>query len=176
MTIFNPLAPKRIFNLVPEIKLIIILRNPTERAISQYFHEKRKGFEPLSIMEALREEESRLENVTHNKNYVTDAFIRHSYKARGRYRQQIERFLNYFPREQLLILNSDEFFCKPNKVLRQTFKFVGVDEGFKVKDLKPSNVAMNKSKVDKSVYQYLNDYFLPFNEALYELVGEDYGW
>ena len=62
--IFNPLAPKRIYDLVSEAKIIAVLRNPTERAISQYFHEKGgKNRDPLSIREALREEETRLKAV-----------------------------------------------------------------------------------------------------------------
>jgi len=174
--IFNPLTPRRIFDLVPKIKLIAVLRNPTERAISHYFHEKRKGRESMPIKEALQEEEKRLEPVIDNKDYKNDIFIDHSYKSRGLYKQQIERFLNYFPWEQILVLNSEEFFSEPDNTLTQVFEFVGVDTGFKVKDLKPCGVANNKSEVDPDVYRYLNNYFLPHNQALYELVGKRCGW
>ncbi len=79
--IFNPLAPKRIYDLVPEAKIIAVLRNPTERAISQYFHEKGgKNRDPLSIREALREEETRLKAAVRAKDYKNDSFIHHSYR------------------------------------------------------------------------------------------------
>lgn len=174
--IFNPLTPRRIFDLIPEVKLIAVLRNPTERAISHYFKENRKSHESLSIKDALQEEEKRLESVIENKDYKNDIFIHHSYKSRGLYKKQIERFLNYFPWQQILVLSSEEFFSEPDDTLRRVFDFVGVDTGFKVKDLKPRNVAKNKSEVDPDVYEYLNNYFLPHNQALYELVGKSYGW
>ena len=174
--IFNPLAPKRIFDLVPEVKLILMLRNPTERAISQYFHEKRWGNESLPIEEALRQEENRLAPVIDSNDYKNHAFIHHSYKSRGLYKQQIERFLNHFPLEQLLILGSEEFFAQPDSSLKRVFEFVGVDPGFQVNDLVPRNVAKNKGNVSSDVYEQLDDYFLPHNQALYELIGKNYGW
>lgn len=176
ITIFNPLTPRRIFDLVPEVKLIAVLRNPTERAISHYFHEKRRGRESLPIMEALQKEEIRLEPVIENKDYKSDHFIHHSYKSRGLYRQQIERFLKYFPWKQILVLSSEELFCEPDKTLKQVFEFVGVDTGFKAKDLRPRNVANNRSEVDPKVYKYLDNYFLSHNQALYELVGKYFEW
>ncbi len=174
--LFSPLTPKRIFALVPEVKLIILLRNPTERAISHYFHTKRTGFESLLIYDALQAEEKRLESVVEKKDYKNDIFLRNSYKSRGLYREQIERFLNYFSWQQILVLNSEEFFSEPDNTLRQIFEFVGIDAGFKVRDLQPRNVANNKDEVDSTVYRYLNSYYFPHNQALYELVGKDYEW
>ena len=174
--IFNPLAPRRILDLVPNVKLIAVLRNPTERAISHYFHSRRGGREPLPIQEALEAEEKRLECVIDARDYTNAAFIHHSYKSRGLYKQQIERFLKYFPWRQILVVNSEEFFGKPQETLGQVFEFVGVDTGFKARDLRPLNVADNRSEVDASIYGYLNSYLSPHNEALYELLGERYGW
>jgi hypothetical protein len=174
--IFNPLTPKRIFDLVPEVKIIALLRNPTERAISHYFREKRKGRESLPILEAFQEEENRLESVVNNNDYKNNKFRHFTYKRRGLYKEQIERFLNYFPRHQILVLSSEEFFSQPDNTLRQVFEFVGVDTGFKVKDLRPRAVGKNKRKVRTDVYQYLNDYFLPHNQALYKLLGKSYEW
>lgn len=117
-----------------------------------------------------------MESVIENKDYKNDIFIHHSYKCRGLYKKQIERFLNYFPWQQILVLSSEEFFSEPHDTLRRVFNFVGVDTGFKVKDLKPRNVAKNKSEVDPDIYGYLNNYFFPHNQALYEIVGKSYGW
>lgn len=174
--IFNPLAPKRIFDLVPKVKIIAVLRNPTERAISHYFHEKRANREPLSIYEALQAEEKRLEPVIRDKDYKSETFIHYSYKSRGLYKKQIERYLNYFPWQQTLVLSSDELFSEPGSTLKRVFDFVGVDTEFKVNNLVPRNVGRNRIEVDRNVYDYLNDYFLPHNQELYELVGKSYGW
>ena len=174
--LFNPLVPKRIFDCLPDTKIIVISRNPTDRAISHYFHEKRKGREKLPIMEAFKEEDKRLKSVLETKDYKSNAFLHYSYKSRGLYKQQIDRYLKYFPKKQILILNSDELFCETNKTLRKVFEFVDVDLKFEVKDLKARHVSKNKSDVDPEVYAYLNSFFLPHNQAFYELIGESYGW
>jgi len=174
--IFNPIAPKRIFDLIPNVKIIAVLRNPTERAISHYFHEKRKGREKLSIYEAMQQEASRLEPVVQAEDFKSDIFVHNSYKSRGLYKEQIERYLEYFPRHQMLILSSEELFGDPDSTLARVFDFVGVDTAFKVEDLEPRNVASNRVKVDQDVFEYLDNYFLPHNQALYQLLGKTYGW
>lgn len=174
--IFNPLVPKRIADLISEVKLIAILRNPTERAISHYFHSKRKGFESLPIMEALQAEEKRLKSVIENEDYKNHIFRHHTYKSRGLYKEQLVRYFNLFAKEQILVMNSEKFFSKPSVSLKKVFKFVGVDADFKVTGLEPKNVANNRTDVPPTVYEYLNSFFRANNRALYELVGENYGW
>ena len=174
--VFNPLVPRRIFDLVPVAKLILMLRNPTERAISHYFHNKEKGHELLPMLEALRAEEKRLADVLERQDYKSEAFRHYSYKSRGLYKEQLERFLEYFPRQQLLVLCSEQFFREPDTVLRRVLEFVEVDPTFKIQNLKPRNVARNRSKVDPEVYEYLDNYFMPHNQALYNLIGESYAW
>jgi len=67
----------------------------------------------------------------------------------------------------MLILNSEEFFDKPDTTLRQVLDFVGVDAEFKIQDLKPRSVSGSRVEVDQGVYEYLNDYFCPHNQELY---------
>jgi hypothetical protein len=174
--IFNPLVPKRIFDLIPDVKLIALLRNPTERAISHYFHVKEKGYEPLPVSEALRAEESRLADIIDREDYKSEAFRHYSYKSRGLYKEQLDRFLAYFSQQQLLVVGSEDFFRQPDSTLRRVFEFVGIDPAFKVKDLKPRNVGRNRSQVDPGIYEYLDNYFQPHNQALYKLIGENYAW
>ncbi len=174
--LFHPLAPKRIREMVPQVKLIAILRNPTERALSHYFHEERGPMETLPVLEALQAEESRLDPILKNKDYKNNMFGHYSYKKRGVYHEQIERYLKYFPREQILILNCEKFFSEPLDTLKRVFEFVGVDSGYHIKDLKPLNVSSNRSKIDPEIYKYLDDYFRPYNEKLYKLIGESYDW
>jgi hypothetical protein len=173
---FNPLAPKRIYDLIPQVKLIALLRNPTERAISHYFHEQRKRREPLSILEAMEAEETRLKSSIEEKDYKSDVFIHFSYKSRGLYKDQLGRYINHFPLEQILILPSKDFFANPDAILARVFEFIEVDKNFKVQDLAPRMVANNKVEIEPKVYEYLNSFFLPHNQALYEMVGENYGW
>lgn len=175
--IFNPLVPQRIAKLIPEVKLIAILRNPVERAISHYFHERRLGHESLSIMEALQKEEERLKPVIAKQDYKNDAFRHYSYKSRGVYHEQIKRYLDYFPMNRILVMNSETLFKQPEDTLRRIFQFIGIDQEFTVKNLKPRNVGKkNRTEIDSDVYDYLEDYFRPHNQYLYELIGQNYGW
>jgi hypothetical protein len=173
---FNPLAAVRMHDLIPDVKIIALLRNPTERAISQYFQEKRRKREGLPIYEALQQEEERLRPAIERQDYKSEIFIRHSYKSRGRYKEQLERYLKYFPRQQLLVVRSEDFFTDASVTLKRVFEFVEVDSRFHVKDLTPRNAGKKKGPVPAEVYEYLNSYFRPHNKALYELVGRDYGW
>lgn len=174
--LFHPLAPERIFNLAPKTKLIALLRNPAERAISHYMMTKRKYFEPLPMLEAFQREEERLDQVLNERDYKNEYFIRYTYKSRGRYKEQLERYLQFFPAQQILLINSEEFFNDPHESLNRVFDFVGVDAGFKIDDVAPRNVGTNRSDVPPSVYEYLNDYFRPHNRALYEQTGKNFGW
>jgi len=174
--LFNPLVPKRIFELIPEVKLIVLLRNPTERAISHYFHEKRKGREHLPLQEAFRAEENRLADVLANQKYKSAEFKNWSYKNRGLYALQLERYFRYFPRQQILVLKSESFFNNPGLVTREVFDFVGVRSDFNVRDLTPLNVGKSKKNIEAKVYSYLNNFFKSHNQALYELIEKDFAW
>ena len=174
--IFNPLAPKRIFDTIPNVKLILLLRNPTERAVSHYLHGERRNWDDLPFYEALQAEESRLKPFIEAQDYKSRTYIEYSYKSRGLYKQQIERYLKYFDREQMLILDSNNLFTQTDSTVRQVFDFIGVDSKFQVDDFTTANSAPNKKKFEPHVYEYLNDYFKPHNQELYELMGEDYGW
>lgn len=174
--IFNPLVPQRLAALAPTVKLIAILRNPTERAISHYFHVNRRGREPLPMMEAFTSEEERLRPVLESQDYKSETFRLRTYKSRGRYHEQLKRFLPYFQMTNILTINSAELFQTPQETLQRVYRFVGVDDDFTVSNLNPSNVGRNKTDVDPAVYAYLDNYFRPHNQALYELLGQDFGW
>lgn len=174
--LFNPEVPARIAALLPDVKLIALLRDPVERAISQYFHEKRHGFESLPICDAFDAEDTRVAPALANRDYKDLHFIHSSYKHRGHYREQLERFFACFAREQLLVLDSAVLFSDPNGTLQRVCEFVGVDATFTLDNVAPSNVGNDKKDIDPALYASLRDYFQPHNEALYELLGEDFGW
>jgi hypothetical protein len=174
--LFNPLVPKRIKALLPNVKLIAVLRHPSERAISHYFHEKRKGRETLSLREALAAEDQRIAPAIERQDYKNMSFIHHSYKARGLYRDQLATYLDIFSNEQLLVVASEDLFTSPVKTLRQIFEFIGVDADYTVPDVSPKHVSTNRHAVEPGVYAELDAFFQPHNQALYQLMGTSYGW
>ena len=128
--LFHPLAPARIQDLLPDVKLIVLLRDPVERALSQLFHSKRLGVEPLEPEQALLAEVQRLRDA----EAVIAAGDRHqghqehSYVARSRYELQLARYEALFPANQMLLLRSEDFFDDPNPVWQRLLHFL---------DLKP---------------------------------------
>lgn len=174
--LFNPIVAQRISDIIPEAKLIAIFRNPTERAISHYFHEKKLGYESLPIMDAFLAEEERLKSILEQQDYKHTNFIHFSYKSRGLYYEQLKRYLEHFSINNLLVLNSATLFKNPDSTLHRVFDFIGVDEQFSVNDLHACNVSKNRTNVHSDIYEYLDQYFYSHNLQLYELIGEDFGW
>jgi len=177
----HPHAPKRIFQRIPNVKLIVLLRNPVERAISHYFHTVRHKREKLSIEEAFRNEERRilpeLAKMKKDESYSSDVYQRHSYKSRGIYVDQLKAYAEYFDREQMIILSSEDFFHNSAETLKKVFSFLNVAPEFSPDDISPKNVGMYDSEVvPESIYQYLTDYFAAYNEELYEFLGSDFEW
>jgi len=173
--IFHPLVPSRMHKLLPHVKIIALLRNPTERAISHYFHERRKDREPLQIMQALAAEEERLAPILRDEDYGNPSFRSYSYKSRGHYAEQLSRYLACFSREQILVLSSEHLFLQPSETLRAVFEFVDVDPDQEISDLRARNVG-SRSGVGPDVRRYLDEHFSSPNAALYELIGARLGW
>ena len=117
-----------------------------------------------------------MKEALHNRDFTNDLYVHASYKKRGIYREQLERYLNFFPRSQLLMLKSEDFFKEPAEAVRRVFRFLEIDETFEVTDMQPRNVGSQKTRVSAEVYNYLSGFFRPHNRALYELLGEDFGW
>ena len=112
----------RIRRYLPSAKLIVIFRNPVDRAYSQYKHLVRDGREPLATFEeALAADDERAAKGWHPIWHL---------KARGFYAAQLAAYLELFPREQLSIHLYDDFVADPPAVLRALFEFLGVDPTF----------------------------------------------
>ena len=174
--LFSPLCAGRIAALIPDVRLIMLLREPTERAISHFSHESRKGRETLPIEEALACEENRLEEANASGDFKHSSYIHFSYKARGRYAEQFRRYLQFFTRDQIMVISSELLFARPLLVLDRVFEFVGVSREYVVEDLSPRNVAESKNPVAETTRRQLQDYFRPYNYELQDLLGEDLGW
>jgi hypothetical protein len=127
--LFHPLAPQRVAALLPDVRLIALLRDPVDRALSHYHHEVALGREPLSFEEALEREEERtrgeVERMLADPGYFSRAWWDYTYLARGRYAEQIERWLAVFPPQQILVLSSEKLSEEPGPTHARVLAFLG---------------------------------------------------
>jgi Sulfotransferase domain len=176
--VFHRLAPQRVQELVPDARLIVIVRNPVDRALSQYNHEVALGREPLRFEEALDAEEERLrgeeERMAADPRYFSREWWSHTYKARGRYAEQLERWLAVFPREQLLVLPSDDLGSDPARAHAQVLEFLGATP--QRLDSYPRVYERDYEPMNPETRERLAAEFEEPNRRLYELLGRDLGW
>jgi hypothetical protein len=180
--LLHPLAPKRVAQTLPHTKLIVLLRNPVDRAYSQYQHQRRQpGVEPLSFEEAIEREAERLageeEKMLQNEKYASFNHRHYSYLARGTYIEQLPRWMNMFPQEQFLILKSEDLFSNPGAIVARTLEFLNipVSEEQQKKVYKPFNEARYEPMAPET-HARLVEHFKPLNARLYEFLGRDFGW
>ncbi len=175
---FHPLAPQRVHDLVPDVRLIALLRNPADRAYSHYQHEVALGREPLSFEQALDAEEERLrgevERMTDDSSYFSHEWWDHTYLARGRYAEQLERWFAVFPREQLLVVPSADLDDRPGETYAGILEHVGVETH--ELDCYPRLFRREYSAMSPETRERLADYYAEPNRRLSELLGRDYGW
>ena len=181
--LFHPLAAGRVATALPDVKLILVLRNPVDRAYSQYQHQVRQpGVEPLSFEEAIEREEERLageeEKLIRDPNYVSFNHRHYSYLARGRYIEQVTIWMKHFPKDQFLILKSEDLYSNPSAVLQETYRFLQVpartlkEEGEEYRQYNKASY----SKMKPETRRQLLEYFKPYNARLYEFLDRDFGW
>jgi hypothetical protein len=177
--LFHPYAPKRVAEALPHVKLIALLRNPVSRAYSQYHHAVELGFETLSFEEAIREEEKRTareqEKLLKNEHYYSDAYKHRSYLTKGIYVDQLQAWMSQFPREQFLIIKSEDFYANSVATFKLVLSFLHLPDVELTVD-KQYNTNTYPSKMDPATRARLVEYFKPHNARLYEFLGVDFGW
>lgn len=177
--LFYPPAPARAKATVPTARLIAVLRNPVERAYSHWNHERAKGFENLSLAEAISQEDARLagewERSSRDPTYYSDSLVHFAYRARGCYADQLERWLEHYPRSQLLVLPAERLFADPAATTAEALGFLGLSPAGGGGGFGSLN-ARDYSPIDDDVRRQLVDFFRPRNERLFELLGEEFDW
>ena len=131
-------------------------------------------------MDALLAEEERTEEAWRKASQgdcsYDKSLVWFTYKRRGLYLEQLGRYWRYFDREQIFLVSSEDLMAKPQETSQAVFSFLGVDPCFKIPDLAHKHVGANREKVPVGVYEFLDAYFKPHNELLYERTGRDFGW
>ncbi|HEY9295177.1 MAG TPA: sulfotransferase domain-containing protein, partial [Phormidium sp.] len=176
--IYHPWVAERVYKCFPNVKLIVMLRNPVKRAWMHYHLEVAIGCEKLDFEKAIASEPDRLkgeiEKIKADEGYYSFNHQHYSYLSRGIYVEQIKNWLDYFPREQLLILKSEDFLANPGKVFSEVLDFLDITASA-IKEYEINNIE-DYSKMPPEIEQQLTDYFKPYNQELSDLLKEDFTW
>lgn len=173
--LFHPEASARIQSLLPRARLVVLLRDPVQRTLSQYFHSRRLKLESLELEEALAAEPQRLAGagaVLAKADGLHRSHQEHSYVARSRYEEQLRRLESLFAAEQLLVMRSEDLFEHPEAIWRQLLDFLNL-EPIPLPPLdKPANAGQGEAAfVPQSVRERLRQQLGP----TYEWAAQRYG-
>ncbi len=179
---FHPDLPRRLVELLPDVKLIACLRNPIDRAYSHYHHERNMKREPFETFEdAITHEDARLtgeeERMLHDITYKSYAHWRFGYLGPGIYHRQITNWLNFFPRDKFMFIKSEKMYKDPEATVNDTLKFLGLEPNWKYdRDRFYIDSAYAPEPIAANTRKRLNEYFQPHNKALATLIGDEFNW
>ncbi len=175
----HPLAPERAARLLPDVKLVAVLRNPVERAFSHYQHEVRDGRESHSFAEAIELESARLageeDRIRREPGYYSYNHHRYSYTRRGLYLEQLRRWVQHYPRSRLLVVQSERLFREPAAVSAAVYQFLGL-RPHRLEQYSAFYQGNYARAMPVDLRAKLSAYFEPYNRELYQWLGEEFDW
>lgn len=156
---YSKKAAERIKQDLPKVKLILVLRNPVERAYS-HFQMNIKDLEEKNFAEIIAP------NNSENKRY--------GFVEKGKYVEYIKTWKNLFSDGQLLVLKSEDLFHDPNLELQKVFRFLNVGEHH-FEETKPINQRKYRD-LNEETYQNLQKIYEPYNKELVSILGDNFSW
>ena len=177
--LLHPLVPHRVRALLPQARLIAVLRDPADRAISHHNHEVQVGIETASLDDAIALEGDRLagqmERLESEPLHVSFEHRHFSYATRGRYAEQLERWLSVFPREQLLVLDHARLLSDPAATMERVWEHVRLPS-HQAPRYEAWGAREYVTSVEEEQRDRLREYFEPHNRRLWDLIGEQFDW
>ena len=176
---FDPHAPDRIARDLPGVKLLVLVRDPVERAYSAHAHQTGYGDETEPFERALELEDARLAaeagRLAADPSYApSSSYDHHSYRTRGHYADQLERLERIFGRERIHVIDSGDFFADPGPGYDQVLEFLGLPR-LSQPVFRPTN-ARPRSPMPETVRAALEEHFRPYDERLTAWLGREPSW
>ena len=174
---WNKLSCDRILKTIPNCKLIVILRNPVNRAYSNYQLSVRNGKEDLSFEEVIGIEKKQLSN---DGIYLDDEINLEKFKhprsnlIKGWYYEQLKIWIEKFSDEQILIISTEDLENNPQETMNTVFDFLELPK-YKMKKFQKLKFVKYKN-MDDNIKQELFEYFKPKNEKLFSLINKKFKW
>jgi hypothetical protein len=175
---FHPLAAQRIHRDLPGVKLIVLVRDPVERAYSAHAHELARGYETEPFERALELEDQRVagevERIISEPGYLSHSHQHHAYRARGRYADQLERLSELFGSDRVHVVDSGRFFTDPEPIYASVLEFLGLRHhgypAFEQHNSRP------RSPMPEKLRTSLSEYFRPHDERLSRWLSRPPSW
>jgi hypothetical protein len=176
--LFHPWAAQRIARDLPGVRLLVLLRDPVERAYSAHAHETAKGFESLPFEEALEAEPRRLagelDRMLADPGYQSDAHQHNAYLTRGQYVDQLVALERAVGRDRILVLDSGDFFSDPEPVFGRVLAFLDLPAESRI--VFERHNARGRAPMSDSLRRRLEEHFAPFDERLGQWWGQEPSW
>lgn len=181
--LFSPEAPRRVAETLPDVRLVVLLRNPVDRALSNFRKAHQHGLEKIaSFEEAIAAEPERLrkEAEAFERGEITQRphYRRRAYVARGKYDEYLADWFEHFDRSQFFIRPSEELFDDPVTVTNDLARWLGLrpfparrQRKFRNVNATPSTHTMRAETRTR-----LEDLYRPHVERLERLVGRQFSW
>jgi hypothetical protein len=161
--LYHPSVPERMAEVIPQTRLIALLRNPVDRTYSAYYHRTRSGEETRTFEDSIK---AALDSP------------RYGPLSRAIYVDYLLRWSSFFSDEQMLVLKSEDFFERPRETLKRVLDFLDLPdwepEASELGDKR--NTGGYEQKMDPAIRRRLTEFFEPHNRSLYDYLGEDFGW
>lgn len=167
---------ERIYQTFPHLKLLVVLRNPIDRAFSQYNHWSSFHWEKRSFIEVVDQELALLEKMPDipqgNQEYWSNTV---GYLGRGVYIEFLKKWLEFFPREQFLILGAESFYQQTSATLEIVWQFLNLPS-YQLTNYKKMNAGFYSQRIPAEIRSKLHNYFALHNARLEEFLGQKFDW
>ena len=167
-----PQAARRIKDTFPKTKIIVLLRNPADRAISWHYHKYNSGLTNLDLKTAIATEIKKLAAISEAE--IDTGYCKTDNIVSSLYIYQVKPWIEILGREQFLILKSEDFYANPEENMAKVCQFLGLPNC--PLDKYPRVNSGSYNEIDSSLRQTLVEYFAPYNLQLEEYLGMQFNW
>ena len=171
----RPWIARRIKKLFPNSKLIVVLRNPVDKTYSHYYLSTQSG-ETRTFEEVIKKDMDDISkwNINSKDDNYFATKVENSKLARGFYVEQLLPWFELFPKNQILIISSEELASNTKNVMNEIFKFLNLPE-YDIPNIDKVNVS-KYSKMNSETRKTLIDFFKPYNEQLFKFLDRKFDW
>lgn len=178
--IYHPLCAERIYSCQPDVKIIALLRNPVDRAYSNYHHERRTKHEKLTFEEALVMESHRTlgeeQKIIDGEGTFSARHVHCSYLQRSTYLPQLKRYYDLFERGNIMLIRTEDFFADEQGILLDVQEFIGLEPIPQEIETFVPKEHHKYPAIEPGIREKLLGFFEPYNRELAEFVGRDFDW